>query len=343
MSLTQQIIDFAIRVGQELKSKQEKLISGNNIKTVNSQSLLGSGNIIIEGAIGEGNVVNNLISLLYSDETNSSENANSTAESGALKTYTIAPNSYNKIKIEIVVRARVEQDATTKSDFTWRIKSGESTVQTFVQRIIANSATGSDSGGRMTETLSFIIDGGQIIDTDITVTVQNSLSNANTGALIHAFRVYAIDDVQVGSGPEGLSGENGADAYEVAVAEGFSGTRAEWLASLVGDPAGDGYMTYAKMATDLTSRQTVAASNIDWSTGGIFVKTLTQSTTFTFSNVQLNKVITLIVSGAYAFSIPVPAANILGIANTAKTNKIQIQCTNSTSGSEEFWATITTN
>lgn len=45
-------------------------------------------------------------------------------------------------------------------------------------------------------------------------------------------------------GPQGSPGANGADgasAYEVAVADGFSGTEAEWLASLVGaqGPQGD--------------------------------------------------------------------------------------------------------
>ena len=34
--------------------KQDKLISGSNIKTVNGQSLLGSGNITISGGGGSG-------------------------------------------------------------------------------------------------------------------------------------------------------------------------------------------------------------------------------------------------------------------------------------------------
>ena len=36
------------------------------------------------------------------------------------------------------------------------------------------------------------------------------------------------------TGPKGLTGPSGDDAYEVAVSEGFVGTRAQWLASLVG-------------------------------------------------------------------------------------------------------------
>lgn len=43
---------------------------------------------------------------------------------------------------------------------------------------------------------------------------------------------------QVQSGTQGPAGEAGASAYEVAVAGGFVGTEAQWLASLVG-PAGE--------------------------------------------------------------------------------------------------------
>lgn len=48
-------------------------------------------------------------------------------------------------------------------------------------------------------------------------------------------------DGEVGSaGTDGQDGEDGATAYEVAVAEGFTGTEAEWLTSLIGPegPAG---------------------------------------------------------------------------------------------------------
>lgn len=41
-------------------------------------------------------------------------------------------------------------------------------------------------------------------------------------------------------GPRGPQGEDGLSAYEVAVQAGFKGTRAEWLASLKGEPGRDG-------------------------------------------------------------------------------------------------------
>lgn len=39
---------------QDISGKQDKLVSGTNIKTINGQSILGSGNIVIEGGSGGG-------------------------------------------------------------------------------------------------------------------------------------------------------------------------------------------------------------------------------------------------------------------------------------------------
>ena len=41
-------------------------------------------------------------------------------------------------------------------------------------------------------------------------------------------------------GDQGAPGENGLSAYEIAVANGFTGTEEEWLASLKGNPGADG-------------------------------------------------------------------------------------------------------
>ena len=45
-----------IKQHQDISRKQDELVSGNNIKTVNGQSLLGSGNITIQGGGGGGDV-----------------------------------------------------------------------------------------------------------------------------------------------------------------------------------------------------------------------------------------------------------------------------------------------
>ncbi len=144
-----------------------------------------------------------VISLLHNDEVDSSEVTSSTAESAALKTLTLLAAPYAKIIVEIIVQSRVEQSANTKCDFTYRIKYGGVTQQSFVDRIIASSTSGIVSGGRNTTTFSCIIDGDFPITQDITVTAQNSLSNANTGSKIRAFRVYAVTDASLMRGADG--------------------------------------------------------------------------------------------------------------------------------------------
>lgn len=49
--------DSALQKHQDISGKQDKLVSGSNIKTINGQSILGSGNIKIEGGEGGGSGV----------------------------------------------------------------------------------------------------------------------------------------------------------------------------------------------------------------------------------------------------------------------------------------------
>ena len=43
------LVELSSDIGQLLDEKQERLVSGNNIKKVNGNSILGSGNIIVSG------------------------------------------------------------------------------------------------------------------------------------------------------------------------------------------------------------------------------------------------------------------------------------------------------
>ena len=49
MDLVARISEVITAIGTALKGKQDTLVSGTSIKTINSQSLLGSGNIVISG------------------------------------------------------------------------------------------------------------------------------------------------------------------------------------------------------------------------------------------------------------------------------------------------------
>lgn len=143
----------------------------------------------------------------------------------------------------------------------------------------------------------------------------------------------------------GLTGSNynGSAAQTWAVSYGTAaGTACQGNDSRLSDARTptDNSVTYAKLNTTLTSRQAVAASAIDWSLGGVYTKTLTGTTTFTFSNLQLNKVITLVVSGNYTLNLPAYCKKISGTYAGTTTNYIQFHCTNATGGSEEVWYTI---
>ena len=54
MDLVSRITEVITAIGVAIKGKQDNLVSGTNIKTINSQSLLGSGNIFISGEGGGG-------------------------------------------------------------------------------------------------------------------------------------------------------------------------------------------------------------------------------------------------------------------------------------------------
>lgn len=84
----------------------------------------------------------------------------------------------------------------------------------------------------------------------------------------------------------------------------------------------------------------ISAVNVDWAAGSIFTKTLTGTTTLTFTNLQLNKTITLIISGVYSLSWPSYCKKISGDFDTAALNYIQLHCTNATKGSEQVWRII---
>ena len=102
----------------------------------------------------------------------------------------------------------------------------------------------------------------------------------------------------------------------------------------------DNSVTYAKLNSTLTSRQALVSGALDWSLGGVYTRSLTANTTFTFSNLQLNKTITLVLSGKYTITLPTYCKRISGSYDGSTANYIQLHCTNATGGSEEVWFTI---
>ena len=88
-------IGTVITSHQDISGKQDKLISGTNIKTINGQSLIGSGDLTIEGGLSEANVaaVDDDNSTLDDVETNNYKKEIITINSG---TVTLLPDKYYK-------------------------------------------------------------------------------------------------------------------------------------------------------------------------------------------------------------------------------------------------------
>lgn len=103
---------------------------------------------------------------------------------------------------------------------------------------------------------------------------------------------------------------------------------------------GVGAITYSKLASDLVDRVSITESNIDWSIGAIYTKTLTENTTLTFSNYRTNKTITLIISGDYTLSFPSSVKVVNGVYDGTVSNYITLHCISSDSGSEIVWMFI---
>jgi len=104
--------------------------------------------------------------------------------------------------------------------------------------------------------------------------------------------------------------------------------------------AGLGAITYQQFNKSLVQSAAISTTEIDWSTGAIFTKTIEETTAFTFSNLQLNKVITVMVTGEYTLSFPAYCKRISGVYDGTVSNYIQFHCVNSGSGTEEVWYTI---
>ena len=75
-------------------------------------------------------------------------------------------------------------------------------------------------------------------DVYIDVVVSPSISTVAVSVPGQVATVEVVAGIPGQVGATGPAGVNGASAYQVAVANGFSGTEAQWLASLTG-PAGE--------------------------------------------------------------------------------------------------------
>ena len=96
-------------------------------------------------------------------------------------------------------------------------------------------------------------------------------------------------------------------------------------------------ITNAKLGSEFTTSSSISASDVDFSSAAVFTKTLTGTTTLTFSNVETGMVKTLVISGDYSLTFPSGVKTLNGTYSGTATNVIQLISTN---GSTEIFATI---
>lgn len=159
-----------------LRSKQqERLKSGSNIKTINGESILGSGNLTISG--GAGSVPVGTIVLIYNDEIEDTG-----TNSRTVKSYTLSENTFSQIMVE----AEVEfiNKANSNGNTSFNIVIDSVTKRTL---ILSGDATGTgdqfQSGG--TAKYSEPMTRGAIIEI-----ITTSVSNATWK--VFSLRVYGI-------------------------------------------------------------------------------------------------------------------------------------------------------
>ena len=100
----------------------------------------------------------------------------------------------------------------------------------------------------------------------------------------------------------------------------------------------DNAVDYDKLADEFTTSAAISALDVDFSSAAIFTKTLSATTTLTFSNVETGMVKTLVISGNQSLVLPSGVTILNGAySGTATKNVIQIVSTN---GSTEMFATI---
>jgi hypothetical protein len=156
-----------------LNSKnQSKLVSGTNIKTVNGNSLLGSGNLTVSGSPQSGTVV-----LLSADETQATGTGNATH-----KTYVLPLNTYSRIIIESECEFQQNVNINAACDFT--IYVGVTS-----KRVVECRASATGAGDFMRDGISVKYSEAIPSGATITLRTENTLACSYQ---VNSFRIYGV-------------------------------------------------------------------------------------------------------------------------------------------------------
>jgi len=82
----------------------------------------------------------------------------------------------------------------------------------------------------------------------------------------------------------------------------------------------------------------ITETNVDWSAGQVFTKTLTSDTELTFTGYAVGQTIDLVITGQHTLTLPIECNYIHGSYVGSTSNLIQIKCTQSSPAI--FWVGI---
>jgi dolichol kinase len=102
------------------------------------------------------------------------------------------------------------------------------------------------------------------------------------------------------------------------------------------DITGDVTMSGILSGTAYSTTASLAGTDVDFTTAQVFSKTLTGSTTLTFSNTQIGMVKDLIIDGNYTLTLPTGSVAAGEYDGTA-TNLVQVLVVGDQANSASYW------
>lgn len=163
----------------------------------------------------------NLMSFIDSDMTPSDQYGNSTSWSPTLKALDLPANNYSKIIIEMVVTSSAFDRKDDNNRFRWRLRRNNSLIKLFDMRsMISNDIE--VRGNQYVTTLSYVIDGGQTVDSEIRASVRHNISDPQIWGRVESMKLIGVIDGSIAAvqgeqgpvGPQGVQGEVGPQGLQ---------------------------------------------------------------------------------------------------------------------------------
>ena len=168
----------AIQEHQDISGKQDKLVSGQNIKTINGKSILGSGNIVIEGGSG-GSV--DLTGYATEDYVDSKVDKKVDKVDGK----GLSANDYTNNDKQKLAGIAAGAEKNVQSDWNVSDSSSDAFIKNKPTIPAAVTETTVSGWGFTKNTGTYIKPSGGIPKSDLASAVQTSLNKADTALQTH--------------------------------------------------------------------------------------------------------------------------------------------------------------